>query len=636
MPDRPVLSPAEASPARTTGKGRDTEYLKQVPETKALREQIRHWAIALAAKVDRSRPLARHEMESHARRLLAGLQLPEAYLGWTMVALASAFWREQVAAVPYHRRLLLLPRCLRNEQACPAPCDASGLLCQDCGACCLSGLRAEARRKGYRVMIAEGSPTVMQIILGGHADALLGVACLDVLEKTLDKILLSGIPCMAVPLLTNGCRNTSADEDWIRRMFDTPHADSQGPLGRPSDGRATVQTRTYLHLMRCAARMFEPTELRRLAPSARGGAWPAQPDGPAIEAMEPVACTEAIAYDFLAAGGKHSRPFITLAVYDAVAAGGCTLADGARQAARLPDALKRVALATEVFHKASLIHDDIEDDDPWRYGRATLHRTYGTAVALNVGDYLIGLGYRLVAGQREPLGADVVADVLAQFARAHTKLCEGQGAELIWRDARDKRLGPADALKIYALKTSPAFEAALLAGIRLARLPIGGTPKRAAAGAGRGSTMAYRWEAEPYRPPATRFARHLGVAYQMLNDLDDWQGDPASNRPAGSDLLGGRPTVLWALALNGLGPKDRRQLESLLADPSRDGARLARAAELYERAGAFEQAAALVAKHHRRARAAAGEVELEPLRSLLEFLAEAILDRRPLTISGER
>ena len=623
-----------------TGNGRGTQrvpdHLKQVPDDRTVREQIRRRAIELADGFDKSRPLVRHEMELHAQRLLTGLALPQAYLGWTMVALASAFWREQVAAVPHHRRLLLLPRCLRNEEACPAECDELGLLCRDCGACSLTELRSEARRKGYHVMIAEGSPTVMKIILGGQVDALLGVACLDVLERTLDKILLAGIPCMAVPLLTNGCRNTSADADWIRKMFDTPH--------RP----AAVQTRTYLHLMRCAAQMFEPAEFKRLVPPARGARGTraagyarvgglAETDGEGIEALDPVACTEAIAYDFLTTGGKHSRPFITLAVYDALSGGRSTLADGARRVADLPDAIKRIALAIEVFHKASLVHDDVEDDDCLRYGRPTLHRKYGPAAAINVGDYLIGLGYRLVAGQRDELGAQVVADVLAQFAQAHTRLCEGQGAELVWRDARNKRLAPLDALKIYALKTAPAFEAALLAGVRLAG------------------------PADPYRQSAARFARHLGVAYQILNDLDDWQGGPVAlasgtgvtpvaHGSRGSDLLGGRPTVLWALALQGLDEQGRHELESLVSRFSRDQVgqsafsiqhsafsiqQISRAAELYERAGAFERAAALVSRHHQRAVATAEQLQLEPLRYLLHFLADAILDRRPLAISEE-
>ncbi len=57
--------------------------------------------------------------------------------------------------------------------------------------------------------------------------------------------------------------------------------------------------------------------------------------------------------------------------------------------------------------------------------------------------------------------AEARVDVLDALAGAHMRLAEGQGAELLWRDAKDRRLTPLDALKVYALKTSPAFEAAL-------------------------------------------------------------------------------------------------------------------------------------------------------------------------------
>ncbi len=83
-----------------------------VPPSRTLRERIRARAAELAGSLDKTRPLVRHEMETHARRLLAGMGLPEGYAGWTMVALASAFWHDQVAAVPHGRRLLLLPHCL--------------------------------------------------------------------------------------------------------------------------------------------------------------------------------------------------------------------------------------------------------------------------------------------------------------------------------------------------------------------------------------------------------------------------------------------------------------------------------------------------------------------------------------------
>src|SRR5207253_5444389 len=111
------------------------------------------------------------------------------------------------------------------------------------------------------------------------------------------------------------------------------------------------------------------------------------------------------------------------------------------------DAVKRTALAIETFHKASLVHDDIEDDDTFRYGAETLHRQHGVATAINVGDYLIGLGYRLVSRERKALGGDCAADILDRLADAHQKLSEGQGAELLWRERRDKALTALDALK---------------------------------------------------------------------------------------------------------------------------------------------------------------------------------------------
>ena len=77
----------------------------------------------------------------------------------------------------------------------------------------------------------------------------------------------------------------------------------------------------------------------------------------------------------------------------------------------MPDDLRKVAVAVECFHKASLIHDDIEDNDAQRYGETTLHEEHGVAVALNVGDLLIGEGYRLLAAatRRRTESAEMLA-----------------------------------------------------------------------------------------------------------------------------------------------------------------------------------------------------------------------------------
>jgi geranylgeranyl pyrophosphate synthase len=362
--------------------------------------------------------------------------------------------------------------------------------------------------------------------------------------------------------------------------------------------------RTYLYLLRAAHQMFEPDELERLVPRTRGGPRLADVNGQGAAGLDPIAATEAIAYDFLAKGGKYSRPFITLASYDALTGGLCTQPERADAATdQLSDAVRRAALSIESFHKASLVHDDIQDDDAFRYGEPTLHVTHGVPTAINVGDYLIGLGYRLVSRDTNELGADTAADILNKLADAHTKLSEGQGAELVWRDSRDKRLSPAEALKIYALKTAPAFEAAMYCGVRL------------------------MGPADHYAQPVAKFAKHLGIAFQILNDLQDWCGDDFNKLTLGGDVLGGRPTVLWALALEGLDDEHRARLEKLVAEGEPTPATFAQIRRLYQQAGVFEQAQQLVEQHRKQTEAVADGLAPEALGRLAHYLIDTVLQQ---------
>ncbi len=88
------------------------------------------------------------------------------------------------------------------------------------------------------MLVSEGTPIVLKIIVSGHVDAIVGVACLNVLEKAIDKILLAGIPCVAAPLLSSNCRSTSVDDDWVCELID---------LKTPPPA---TTTKTYVHLMR--------------------------------------------------------------------------------------------------------------------------------------------------------------------------------------------------------------------------------------------------------------------------------------------------------------------------------------------------------------------------------------------------
>ncbi|MEM6688831.1 MAG: polyprenyl synthetase family protein [Planctomycetota bacterium] len=575
---------------------RKTSHLKDVPQSLAMRETMRDQCRDIALTLPRETPLTKDEMESVAVKMLRDADLPEAYLGWTMVMLSSEFWRAQLASVPYERRLFLLPHCLKHAEGCPAEYDQFGLNCKECGACSIADYRGLAEDLGYRVLVAEGSPVVMKIIVGGYVDAVIGVACLNVLEKAIDKVLLAGIPCMAVPLLSSDCRNTKVDPDWVVDMIRVPYEPAKS------------KTRSYVHLMRAAGSLFDGDRFNDLSLRSRQKEIPAETATTWNEmgSMDPIAVTEHAAMDFLARGGKHSRPFITLAAYDAASGGEATQAEGAEVVERFPDPLLRAALAVETFHKASLVHDDIQDDDGFRYGQPSVHRRLGDATAINVGDYLIGLGYRLLASvdKNDPIDASIRADLVDILSNAHLRLSEGQGAELAWREQPQRTLQPLDALKVYALKTSPAFEAALLAGLRFA-MPV-----------------------EPLINPVRTFSRNLGVAFQILNDLKDWSGDTDNKLEKGLDTLSNRPTLLKALALHRLEGDALASFEEALKADSEvpPSQRLRTVENLYHRGGVFETAVTLIEKHRSRAEAVADAIENESIRRLLYFLVDTVLE----------
>jgi geranylgeranyl pyrophosphate synthase len=233
---------------------------------------------------------------------------------------------------------------------------------------------------------------------------------------------------------------------------------------------------------------FEPAALEEILGAAAGPA-------------------DAVARDWLARAGKRWRPFLTACAYRAFQDDPTT---------PLPVDLKRIAVAVECFHKASLIHDDIEDGDALRYGAAALHVEHGVAVALNAGDLLIGEGYRLLAQCDAP--AHVRGALVSIAAEGHRQLCLGQGAELDWA-RRPRVLSSADVLEIFRRKTSPAFEVALRLGAAYAGAP------------------------HDVHATLTRYSDALGIAYQIRDDIEDLT---ASHAP--DDVRAMRPSLPMAIA----------------------------------------------------------------------------------------
>ena len=567
----------------------DQARTKDMPADADTRRRVRDEAARAAEALERERPLNRQQLEECASGLLRRLALSPSFLGFTMVALNNAFWRDQFAAVPPSGRVLLLPRCLRDPDACRGTYDEVGLTCAACGSCILSQLVTDAETLGYKVVIADGTPAVVQIVLDGDANAVLGVACLDALEKAFRPVSDLGIPHMAVPLLRDGCEDTVAEPEAINEFL---------YLAGSANGR---HTRSFLPLLRAARALFSSEPLTELLDGCTGTMQSTGDDDDA----DPVAATEAIALEWLLEGGKRFRPFITLSAHAAMTWGDDVLEPNADLSERFPAAVKRIALAIEVLHKASLVHDDLEDDDAYRYGRETLHRRYGPATAINVGDYMIGLGYSLVTTAKPELGAECIADILSHLAGMHLKLCRGQGAEIALTGPSSSSVKTREVQRIYALKTAPAFEAALYAGLRTAVRDDADLPMD--------------------RNQLRRYCRFVGVAYQLLNDVKDWTRDDSDKLVVGQDSLAARPTMLNALLLETLNEADRRGLQEFGTADIEAEERIRYVRAQYERMGIFRKADTLAQEYRARALVLADSVQPPVQAELMRFIVETVL-----------
>jgi geranylgeranyl pyrophosphate synthase len=218
----------------------------------------------------------------------------------------------------------------------------------------------------------------------------------------------------------------------------------------------------------------------------------------------------------------------------------------------------------------------------------------GVPIALNIGDYLIGLGYQLL-GELEA-DAAVRAAMLSAAAQGHRVLCLGQGAELDWMRHRHP-LSRQDVLHIFEQKTSPAFEVALKLGAILA-------------GADQGllDTLA-------------QFSRYIGQAYQIRDDILDWM-----SAESGSDTQTSRLSIVKAIALEKAVGSDRDQLMDVWHGrvTGMDAQDLCKT--LFEKYDVISEARDLLADVGRQARACLDAISCGDLKVFLRRVLAKILD----------
>ena len=532
---------------------------KNIPQTKADRDLILAKVREYAQEVSLVPPIPLAELSEHTDKIMAIHGFDAIYRDYIGVLMANESWREQLATVPFEKRLLLMPKCLRVESKCTAPFDEFGLLCKQCGLCSIQDFQNEAEKLGYAVLVAEGSAIVMSLIQTGKIEAIVGISCLPVLERTFPYVEAAAIPAVAVPLLQDDCIDTVVDIDWV---WDYIHLTSEDKTRRLNLNELHDEVKTW----------FTRESLDALMGAPRGQ-------------------TEEISRDWLARAGKRWRPFLTVAAYQAL-----------REDPEAPisDTIKKAAIAVEIFHKASLVHDDIEDGDAERYGETTLHTEHGIPVALNIGDLLIGEGYRLLADS--DVAAHIRTAALQVAAEGQRELCVGQGAELLWT-RHPVALSSLQVLEIFRSKTAPAFEVALKVGAALA---------------GRLDECA---------DVLHTYSENLGIAYQIRDDLDDLGEDSAA-----ANEWSMRPSIILSLLLEMGKGQTKETMEALWNGQPCDKPDNAAIRAWAQESGAYEKATTLLESYKEVAIRSLQDVEIPNLKGLLRRVIGKIFNE--LEIKG--
>ncbi len=210
-----------------------------------------------------------------------------------------------------------------------------------------------------------------------------------------------------------------------------------------------------------------------------------------------VALIRQVSEHIIGGGGKRLRPALVI-----LAAGACGYSGVAHY---------QLAAVVEFIHTATLLHDDVVDDSKLRRGHATANALFGNSASVLVGDFLYSRAFQMMAELRNVR----VMDVLANATNA---IAEGEVLQLL--NCHNSGLSEDDYLKVVRSKTARLFEAA-------------------------GQLGAIASQAAPdVEDGLARYGTHLGIAFQLIDDVLDYSGDHSqTGKNLGDDLAEGKPTL---------------------------------------------------------------------------------------------
>jgi len=212
-----------------------------------------------------------------------------------------------------------------------------------------------------------------------------------------------------------------------------------------------------------------------------------------------VALIDQISGYIIQAGGKRVRPALLLLVAKALANGKET-----------PHTLEMAAVV-EFIHTATLLHDDVVDESTLRRGRETANAAFGNAASVLVGDFLYSRAFQMMVAPNDLRVMQILSD-------ATNTIAEGEVLQLL--NMHDPEVNEESYLQVIRYKTAKLFEASSELGAILAKA------------------------SDAERELAAAFGRHIGTAFQLMDDLLDYTASAAQmGKNAGDDLREGKPTL---------------------------------------------------------------------------------------------
>jgi octaprenyl-diphosphate synthase len=300
------------------------------------------------------------------------------------------------------------------------------------------------------------------------------------------------------------------------------------------------------------------------------------------EISSPVRTICSLGEHVLASGGKRLRPAL---VFMSATATGLPV-DRAR--------LVPLAVSAELMHMATLIHDDVVDNTPTRRGRPTASALFGNGVTVLTGDYLLAKAMSLLAED-----GDIA--IIRTVAKIAIEMSEGEVLQML--HVHDPSVTEQTYYEIIHKKTAVFIQGCC----RVGALAVGAS--------------------EDVVNALAHYGYHIGMAFQIADDLLDYIGNPnRMGKPIGSDLREGKFTLPLILTLREARPDDRARLLQVLDAPEKDG-NIQQVVEMIQRYRGFARTQTIASRHARQAAESLKSLPPNPVRESMAALCEYIVSR---------